>query len=133
MTATTAPEQANLLAAPARTNRSPCADPRAKDIEAGLERMSVRINAVAAHRNSLNRAAQGVRAISGQLAVLLDHRVADRGHTPATYLTGAAIEAMQAEVDAVLAGDGDISVETQRTRLRSALWHGRNALFLLSR
>jgi hypothetical protein len=114
-------------------DRSARADPCPQDIEAALERMSVRINAVAAHRNSLNRAAQGVRAISGQLAVLLDRRVADRGHTRATYLTGAAIEAMHAEADAVLAGVGDISVETQRAGLRRALWQGRNALLLLSR
>jgi hypothetical protein len=94
--------------------------------------MSVRINAAAAHRNSLNRAARGVRAIGIALGLLLERRVADVGRTPATHLTGAAIEAMREEVDAVLAGDGVISVSTQRTRLRRALWQGRNALLLLA-
>jgi hypothetical protein len=94
--------------------------------------MSVRINARTAHRHSLNRAAQGVRTISAALGLLLNRRTLECGHTPATYLTAAAIEAMRAEVDAVLAHDGSISVEIQRQYLQCAVWQGRNALFLLS-
>jgi hypothetical protein len=132
MNATTASHYANLPAAPARAHRSPWADPSPRDIEEALERMSVRINAQTAHRHSLNRAAQGVRTISAGLGLLFSRRIAECGHSPATYLTAAAVEDMRAEAEAALAGDDAISLETQRKHLRCAVWQGRNALFLLA-
>jgi hypothetical protein len=132
MNATTPPQWAYVPAAPAREDHSPWAAPSPQEIEAALERMSVRINAATAHRNSLNRAAQGVRTISIALGLLLNRRVADVGRTAATHLAGAAIEAMREEVDAVLAADGVISVAIQRARLRRAVWRGRHAFLLLA-
>jgi hypothetical protein len=105
--------------------------PHIAAIQGSLQGMTVRVNASHAHRNSLDRAAQGLRSIHGRLMLVLEERVTRSGWTAENRLARSALEAMDEQLRLALTGDGALPVEEQRDHLRHALFRAGDALVLL--
>ncbi len=105
--------------------------PGPAEIQGAIDRMTIRVNAFHAHRESLNRAALGLRWIHEQL-ILTDKQQAERRRwTPERLLVGLLLRDMSDQIDEVLAPDCAFSIDEQRSCLQSAVARAVEALVLL--
>jgi hypothetical protein len=119
-TAYTAPEPASTLQELRQARES-------------IERMRVRVNALHAHHDSLDRAARGIRTIHDRLQPVLQLDVAEHGWSPEHRLVESALEATRQQLRFVLEVDHALPIEKQRTCLNHALARAAEAMELLDR
>jgi hypothetical protein len=100
-------------------------------VDDALEGLNVRVNAIHAHRASLNRAAQGLGAMQRTLEFVLDDATSHSGWTPEAHRAHAALAVMAEHIDHVLRSDSEMELEAQRECLQHALFQARDALMLL--
>jgi hypothetical protein len=101
------------------------------DVRQAIERMSARVDAVHADRNSLQRTARGLSAIHRQLSVVLDMSVRSHGWNPENRMADAALASMTQQIQAALTADSAASVENERECLRHAVFRAVDAATLL--
>jgi hypothetical protein len=101
------------------------------ELQESVERMRRRVRAAHAHVRALERTAEGVRWIHGQLASILQLRVARTGWTAENRLAGSALEAMEHQLHMVSPSEYTVPVEKLRLSLDHALFRADDALVLL--
>ena len=109
------------------------AHPAIPDVREAIERMSLRINAVHADRNSLRRTALGLAAIHRQLTVSLDDSVRRGGWSPENRVAEAALVAMARKLELEPPEEGAAGIERMREHLQHAVFRAVDAATLLDR